>query len=162
MERKFRKIRPKPAVMTRAVRQTRPPRNFTSAFRLLSHIRSVLIALAMGILAGPALAGDLTGRWQFVAETPEGRLSAQIDFIQAEGKTQARMSIDGHILEGDVHGSPSAFTLELHDREAPGSPAHDHHLSLKGKLTGEELAGTWDDGTSQGTWTGRRDQTNTL
>jgi hypothetical protein len=157
MERKSQKIRPKPVTTPEAPQGTRPPRNSTTAFRLLSHIRSVLITLAMGILAGPALAGDLTGRWQFVAETPEGRLSAQIDFIQAEGKTQARMSIDGHILEGDVHGSPSGFTLELHDREAPGGPAHDHHLSLKGKLTGEELAGTWDDGRSQGTWTGRRE-----
>ena len=161
MERRFREIRPKPAATTQTTRQTRPLRNGTTAFQLLSHIRWALIALAMGILAGPAQASDLTGRWQFSAETGEGLLSAQITFIHAEGKTQARMSIDGHILEGAVNGGPGGFTIELHDREAAGGPAHDHHLSLKGRLTGEELAGTWDDGTSQGAWTGRRDQTST-
>ncbi len=157
MGRNLRKIRPKPAATTQTAPESSPPRSPILAFRLFSPIRHALIALAIGILPVTALAGDLAGRWQFIAETSDGRLAAQVTFIPTEGKTQAWMSIDGHILEGHVHGSPSGFTLELHDREEPGDSAHNRHLSLKGKLTGEELGGTWNDGVSQGTWTAQRE-----
>ena len=48
------------------------------------------------------------------------------------------------------------FDVDLRHAVQPGSPGHSSRLRLRGRLVGEHLRGTSDDGTNEGEWMGTR------
>ena len=108
------------------------------------------------VLVTTAQAADLTGIWLFSAETDDGLLRARLTLQATEPQLSARMKIDQHVLEGSGTVKGDEFDVQLQHAVSPGSSDHSDRVHLRGKLDGDQLKGTWDDGTNRGEWTGTR------
>ncbi len=97
---------------------------------------------ALGLLClvlispGAAAVADVSGKWRFVAETPNGNRELDADF-QVDGE-----KVSGKFAKADVKGTFVDGQLDLSfpftSEDMSGT------LKLKGKLDGENLAGTWE------------------
>ncbi len=108
------------------------------------------------VLVTTAQAADLTGIWLFSAETDDGLLRARLTLQAAEPQLSARMKIDRHVLEGSGTVKDHEFDVQLQHAVSPGSSGHSSRLHLRGKVDGDQLKGTWDDGEHRGEWTATR------
>ena len=105
------------------------------------------------VLVTAAQAAELPGIWLFSAETGDGLLQARLTLQAAEPRLSARMEIDGHVLEGSGTVKGTEFDVQLQHAVSPGSDGHGSRLHLRGKLDGDQLKGTCDDGEHRGEWT---------
>ncbi len=114
----------------------------------------VLWVSLLGIL--PAAAAKLDGRWLLGSQTEDGLLRAALSLEAEESALNVELRIDRHRLVGKAALTGHEFEVDLGHAEQPGSPGHSSRLHLRGRLVGEHLRGTWDDGEHQGEWTATR------
>ena len=108
------------------------------------------------VLLTTAQAAELTGIWLFSAETGDSVLRPRLTLQAAEPRLSARLEIDRHVLEGSGTVKGDEFDVQLQHAVSPGSAGHSSRLHLRGKLDGDQLKGTWDDGEHLGEWTATR------
>ena len=108
------------------------------------------------VLVTAAQAAELTGIWLFSAENGDGVGQARLTLQAAEPRLSARLEIDRHVLEGSGTVKGDEFDVQLQHAVSPESNSHSDRVHLRGKLDGDHLKGTWDDGTSRGEWTATR------
>ena len=108
----------------------------------------------LGIL--PAAAAKLDGQWLLEFQTVDGVGRAELSLETEESTLNVEMRIDRHRLVGKAALTGNEFEVDLGHAEQPGSPGHSSRLHLRGRLVGEHLRGTWDDGEHQGEWMGTR------
>ncbi len=104
----------------------------------------------------PAAAPKLDGRWLFESQTEDGSLRAALSLETEESALNVELRIDRHRLVGKAALTGNEFEVDLGHAEQPGSPGHSSRIHLSGRLVGEHLRGTWDDGEHQGEWIGTR------
>ncbi len=114
----------------------------------------VLWVSLLGIL--PAAAAKLDGQWLLEFQTEDGLGRAALNLETEESALNVELRIDRHRLVGKAALTGNEFEVDLGHAEQPGSPGHSSRLHLKGRLVGEHLRGTWDDGEHQGEWIGTR------
>ncbi len=114
----------------------------------------VLWVSLLGIL--PAAAAKLDGQWLFESQTEDSRGRAALSLETEESALNVELRIDGHRLAGKATLTDNEFEVDLRHAVQPGSPSHSSRLLLRGRLVGEHLRGTWDDGEHQGEWIGTR------
>ena len=105
----------------------------------------------------PAAAAQLDGQWLLEFQTDDGLVTADLSLETEESALKVELSIDRHRLVGKAALQDNEFEVDLRHALQPGSPNHSSRLFLKGRLVGEHLRGTWDDGEHQGEWIGTRD-----
>lgn len=108
----------------------------------------------LGIL--PAVAAKLDGQWVLEFQTDDGFGRAALSLETEESTLNVEMRIDRHRLTGKAAQTGNEFEVDLRHAVQPGSPGHSSRLHLRGRLVGEHLRGTWDDGEHQGEWMGTR------
>lgn len=99
---------------------------------------------------------SLSGNWLFEAETSEGLLRARLAFEKDGKKLFATLWIDSHVLKGEGETDGTQFDVLLVHADGSG-PGHSEQLRLTGKLEGDGIAGSFDNGTDRGSWTGTRE-----
>ncbi len=114
----------------------------------------VLWVSLLGIL--PAAAAKLDGQWLLEFQTEDGLGRAALSLEREESALNVELRIDRHRLTGKAVLTGNEFEVDLRHAEQPGSPGHSSRLYLRGRLVGEHLRGTWDDGEHQGEWIGTR------
>ena len=114
----------------------------------------VLWVSLLGIL--PAAAAKLDGQWLLEFQTEDGLGRAALSLETEESALNVELRIDGHRLAGKATLTGNEFEVDLRHAVQPGSPGHSSRLRLRGRLVGEHLRGTWDDGMHQGEWMGTR------
>lgn len=116
-----------------------------------------ILALWVSLLAIlPAAAPKVDGRWLFESKTEDGSLTAVLTLETEESALNVELRIDRHRLVGRATLTDNEFEVDLRHAVQPGSPDHSSRLLLRGRLIGEHLRGTWDDGEHEGEWTGTR------
>lgn len=108
------------------------------------------------IAAWRQLASRLAGDWVFEATTSDGLLRAQLALEENGDKLSATLAIDNHVLKGEGETDGRQFDVLLVHADGSG-PGHSERLRLTGKLDGDRIAGSFDNGTDRGSWTGRRE-----
>ncbi len=101
-------------------------------------IRSMAVALATALLALPAFADEVTGKWNLSVDTPQGPFALVFD-LKAEGeKLTGAMSNDfmgaTPISDGTVKGNELAFKLVIE-----GAPTGPMTIHYKGTVKGDDL-----------------------
>ncbi len=119
----------------------------------LGRILALWVSL-LGIL--PAAAAKLDGQWLLEFQTEDGLGRAALNLETEESALNVELRIDRHRLVGKASLTANGFEVDLRHAEQPESPGHSSRLRLRGRLVGEHLKGTWDDGTSRGDWMGTR------
>ena len=108
----------------------------------------------LGVL--PAAAAKLDGQWLLEFQTEDGLGRAALSLETEESALNVELRIDRHRLAGKAALKDNEFEVDLRHAVQPGSPNHSSRLFLRGRLVGEHLRGTWDDGERQGEWIGTR------
>jgi hypothetical protein len=101
-------------------------------------IRSLAMGLAVALLALPAMADEVTGKWNLSVDTPQGPFVMVFE-LKAEGdKLTGSMSNDfmgtTPISEGAVMGNDFTFKLVI-----DGGPAGPMKINYKGTVKGDDL-----------------------
>ena len=118
----------------------------------LGRILTLWVSL-LGIL--PA-AAKLDGQWLLEFQTEDALGSAALSLETEESTLNVELRIDRHQLVGTAALTGNDFEVDLRHAVQPGSPNHSSRLFLRGRLVGEHLRGTWNDGEHQGEWIGTR------
>ena len=118
----------------------------------LGRILTLWVSL-LGIL--PA-AAKLDGQWLLEFQTEDALGSAALSLETEESTLNVELRIDRHRLVGTAALTGNDFEVDLRHAVQPGSPNHSSRLFLRGRLVGEHLRGTWNDGEHQGEWIGTR------
>jgi len=106
-------------------------------------IRSLVLAVAATLVALPAMAAGIDGKWNATVESPMGAVQLAMEFKSEGEKLTGTIGIDmaGQVMppnaisEGAVKGEDVSFKLSVSMME--GAPAL--VISYKGKLKGDEL-----------------------
>jgi len=101
--------------------------------------------------AAPILSGD----WLFGAETEDGLLQARLKLHQESELLAAVLWIDNRLLSGYGQTDGTQFDVVMTYADRSGANP-DLRVRLKGKLAGDRISGTFDNGTDSGNWTGER------
>ena len=104
----------------------------------------------------PAAAAKLDGQWLLEFQTEDGQGRADLRLDTEESALNVELRIDNHRLVGKAAFTANEFEVDLRHAVQPGSPNHSSRLLLRGRLVGEHLRGTWDDGEHQSEWVGTR------
>ena len=96
----------------------------------------VICTLAVILLASPALAGDLEGKWNFAFVTEGGAMEMPIVIAVAGDKVDAKMGDTK--LTGTIRGGELEISGEHYSPDA-GFTAN---LKLKGKVEGNKITGS--------------------
>ncbi len=115
--------------------------------KTLFHYLFVLLTLASVLLGA-----DLTGKWDFVWQTPGGERKSTLSFKQTAERVEvlfpeAKEPITGTFRDGKLSATGRLFSSEA------GETAEFH---MEGTLTGSELKGTGGWGEHQLTFTARK------
>jgi len=115
--------------------------------------------LALGVfLLGtlPAAGAKLDGQWLLELQSEDGLVKAALSLETDGTALDLELKIDRHRLVAKAVLTGNEFEADLRHAIQPGSPNHSSRLFLRGRLVGERLRGTWDDGEHQGEWIGTR------
>jgi hypothetical protein len=101
-------------------------------------IRTLALGLAVALLALPAMADEVTGKWNLSVDTPQGPFAMVFD-LKAEGeKLTGSMSNDfmgtTALSDGTVKGNELTFKLVI-----DGGPAGPMKINYKGTVKGDDL-----------------------
>jgi hypothetical protein len=101
-------------------------------------IRSLTLGLAAALLSLPALADQVSGKWNLSIDTPQGPFTMVFDLKADGGKLTGSMSNDfmgvTQISDGTVMGNDLAFRLTL-----DGGPGGPMTINYKGTVKGDDL-----------------------
>lgn len=102
-------------------------------------------------------ASQISGNWILEASTSDGLLQAKLTLEENGKKLSAALAIDNHLLKGEGETDGTQFEVLLTHADGSG-PGHSKRLSLSGRLKGDRISGWFDNGTDQGSWTGRKNK----
>jgi len=117
-------------------------------------------AVAASLLAASSHARSthargLSGDWLFESETSEGLLQAWLVLMEDGKKLHVMLWIDNHELRGEGLTDGTQFEAVLAHADGDG-PGHSERVNLTGKLSGDTISGSFDNGVERGSWTGKR------
>jgi hypothetical protein len=115
------------------------------------HRTAAAILAVLLVALGRLSAGEdaALGTWDIVASTPDGPMASVMTVTKAEGKFKAEVEIDGttrtvsdESLEGGVFKLKVLYEGVVY--------------AVEGKISGNEMEGTWSGGDNTGTLTAKR------
>lgn len=103
-------------------------------------IRKFAVAATLALLAVPAMADGIAGKWNASVATDQGPFALVFEFAVDGGKLTGSMSNDFigaiPIADGTVKGNDIAFKLTINIDGGPGPM----NISYTGTVKGDELA----------------------
>ena len=102
------------------------------------------LVLAMAVMAALAHAADVTGNWKSKMETPRGTFERTFVFKQDGDKLSGKIVSqrgEVEIKEGKATDDGIEFTVEQ-----PGAGGETRKVTYKGKVSGDEIKGTFSGG----------------
>lgn len=132
-----------------------PPGNYTAECWLTAvGERRYAATVGFEIAAWRQPALTLSGDWIFEAMTSDGLLRASLVLKENGNRLSATLAIDNHVLKGEGETDGTQFDVLLVHADGSG-PGHSERLRLTGKLDGDRITGSFDNGADRGSWIGR-------
>ncbi len=98
---------------------------------------AMLVALVVGLVAIPAVAGDLSGTWTLTSTTPRGERTSTM--VLAQSGEKLTVTLKGERGESTGTGTLKGDTVEW--TVVRQTPMGEMTMTYKGKVTGDTMAG---------------------
>jgi hypothetical protein len=108
------------------------------------------------ILAAGSGVFELSGSWIFQAKASDGLISGRLQLREDGRNLFVTFWIDNHVLQGKTETDGKEFAVVLTHSDGSGE-GHRQRIRLTGKLDGNTLSGSFDNGTDRGAWVGMRE-----
>lgn len=116
---------------------------------------SIRLFLILALLTIVWAASNLSGDWIFESRAGGTSLRARLNLQEDGGRLSATLWIDNHVLKGEGRTNGTRFAVSVVHADGSGS-GHQEQVYLTGKLEGDKIEGSFDNGTERGAWSGRR------
>lgn len=124
-----------------------------SGFRKKSACVGLVLAFCICTAVGAVAAADVSGTWDLVVETPQGKGTPYITVRQQDGKLSGRYygRMGESALEGTLRDNRIQFSVTLRFQDQSFT------VTYSGTVEGDAMRGTAQFGDSgSGTWTAKR------
>ena len=114
------------------------------------------ITLTLLLIAGAAVAAGLDGSWRLIFDTEAGERVGIMDLkangSEVTGKFRAEEATDGIEVQGTFSDGELSFSFPFYSPDA----GYEADLSLKAKVDGSKLTGSWEFDGHTGSLTGAK------